>query len=197
MSRVLVNNLNVRDGPSTSAEKVAHFDAGLMINSGELLIQNEDKIWLRFTGEEGNKRFICVTNIDQDKYVDVEENIPGPRKVIKLPVSTGIKGIPRQIRFLDHRIKDGGSLFLCICVKGGLTNEAQCMICFDWGINTGKLRRSDGFVVCDKERWAREISIRFYTPYHGDYCFQKNNHHFWLTQNGREIFNSFGIGWHG
>ena len=50
MSRVLVDGLNVRAGPSTSAAKVAHYDAQQMINSGDLLIKNENRIWLRYTG---------------------------------------------------------------------------------------------------------------------------------------------------
>ena len=69
------------------------------------------------------------------------------------------------------------------------------MDCFNWGMNSGKLRASDCYVQYPKENWAREISSRYGTPYHGDYNFQKNGRHFWLTQNGREIFNSAGIGW--
>jgi len=201
MSRVLVNNLTVRTGPSTSAAKVDHYDFGKMINSGELLIFNENRIWLRFKGEEGNKRFICVINNDGSKYVEVAESIPRPRNII-IPIpppilcgETGIALIPKQSQFPDHRIQNGGSCFLCACVKGGLTNKDQCMDCFNWGVGTGKLNSSNCYVNIDKESWAREISIRYLTPYHSDYCYQRNNNHFWLTQNGREIFNSFGIGW--
>ena len=110
---------------------------------------------------------------------------------------TGIEGIPKQSQFPDHRIKNWGGCFLCTCVKGGLTTFDQIMNCFNWGINSGKLRSSDCYVNYNKESGAREISSRYGTPYHGDYCFQKNSNHFWLTQNGREIFNSSGIGWRG
>ena len=201
MSRVLVNGLNVRAGPSTSAAKVAHYDAGQMINSGDQLIENENRIWLRYTGGSGNKRFVCAINNDGSKYVEVAGHIPGPRGLgggHPVPSGeTGIAGIPNQRHFPDHRIQNWGCCFLCTCVKGGLTTKDQCMDCFNWGINSGKLSSSNCYVNCNKENWAREISSRYGTPYHGDYCFQKNSHHFWLIQNGREIFNSSGIGWRG
>ena len=79
MSRVLVNHLNVRTGPSTSSEKVAYYDAGQIINSGEELIQSDGRIWLRYTGGSGNKRFVCAINNDGAQYVDVPGHIPGPR----------------------------------------------------------------------------------------------------------------------
>ena len=196
MSKVLVNSLNVRVGPSTSTEKVAHYDAGQIINSGDLIIQNEGKYWLRYTGGSGNKRYVCMWD-NGNFYVDVPPHVPGPRPIPPPPPpgrSTGIPGIPTQKQFPDQRIRNWGCCFLCTCVKGGLTSQAQCMDCFNWGISSGKLRNHDCYVQYNKENWAREISQRYGTPYHGDYCFQKNNHHFWLTQNGREIFNSEGIG---
>ena len=64
-------------------------------------------------------------------------------------------------------------------------------------MSSGKLRDSDCYVNCNKEQWAKEISSTYGTPYHGDYCFQNNGRHFWLTQNGSEIYNSMGIGWRG
>ena len=82
------------------------------------------------------------------------------------------------------------------------------MDCFDWGIKSGKLEY-DCYVRYNKEQWAKEIAQKYGTQwakeiaqkygtqYHEDYCFQNNKHHFWLTQNGIEIFNSSGIGWRG
>ena len=86
MSRVLIDGLNVRTGPSTSATKVAHYDAQQMINSGDLLIENENRIWLRYTGGSGNKRFVCAINNDGSKYVEVAGHIPGPRGIGGNPV---------------------------------------------------------------------------------------------------------------
>ena len=201
MSRVLVNHLNVRTAPSTSAQKVAYYDEGQVINSGDQLIQNEGRTWLRYTGGSGNKRYVCVIDTNGSKYVDVPPHIGGHHPPPPPPPqpqnsATGIPGIPKQSQFPDYRIRNWGCCFLCTCVKGGLTNKDQCMDCFNWGLNSGKLRSSDCYVSCNKENWAREISQRYGTPYHGDYCYQKGPNHFWLTQNGREIFNSSGIGSH-
>ena len=63
MSRVLVNHLNVRAGPSTNSQKVAYYDAGQTINSADLLIENEGRIWLRYTGGSGNKRVQEIKDI--------------------------------------------------------------------------------------------------------------------------------------
>jgi hypothetical protein len=205
MSRVLVNSLNVRTGPSTNTQKVAHYDAGQVIKSGDLIVQNEGRYWLRYTGGSGNKRFVCMWE-NGTYFVDVPADVSGPRPPPQNPQpiptpqpifggETGIIGIPKQQQFGDSRIQKWGCCFLCTCVKGGLTTAAQCMDCFNWGIQSGKLSNSDCYVKCNKETWAVEISQRYGTPYHGDFIFQKNNHHFWLAQNGREIFNSSGLGW--
>ena len=199
MSRVLVNHLRVRDGPSTNSPEVASYDSGQIINSGNLIIFNEGRYWLRYTSASGNQRYICAYDTNGAQFIDVPQNIPGPRPGGN-PASQGetvIPGIPRQKQFPDNRIKKEGCCFLCTCVKGGLTTYDQCMDCFNWGMSSGKLRARDCFVSYDKETWAREISQRYGTPYHGDYIFQKSGRpHFWLTQGGREIFNSMGIGYH-
>ena len=204
MSTVLIDHLNARTGPSTGSETVAYYDKGQVINSGDLIIQNEGKYWLRYTGGSGNRRYICIWE-NGTYFVNVAPHIPRPRPGPPpphddLPVrgtTTGLPGIPKQSQFPDNRIKRYGCCFLCICVKGGLTNADQCMNCFNWGISSGKLRANDCYLLCDKESLAREISLKYGTQYHRDYCFQKNSHHFWLTRGGREIFNSAGIGWRG
>ena len=61
---------------------------------------------------------------------------------------------------------------------------------FHWEISRGKLRNSDCFVICNKDQWAKEISSKCCTTYHADYVFQKSYRpHFWLTQNGKLIFD--------
>ena len=198
MSRVLVNNLNVRAGPSLTAEKIAVYNAGEIIHSGEEIIHNEEGYWLKYTGSSGNKRFVIMEDKDGSKYVEVPPHIPGPRHICGggCDCQCG-RRIPNQTQFPDIRIQRWGCCFLCTCVKGGLTTIDQCMDCFNWGMSSGKLRSSDCYVKCNKETWAREISQRYGTQYHADYTFQKNSHHFWLTSNGVEIYNPLGIGWRG
>ena len=179
MARVLVNHLRVRTGPSVNSPEVAYYDAGQIIHSNLGLVKNEGRIWLKYMGGSGNERFICQRDINGDIFIDIGEELP------------------KQKNFADNRIKRYGCCFLCTCIKGGLTTYSQCEDCFNWGINSGKLRSSDCYVQCDKEAWAREISQRYGTPFHADYIFQKSSRpHFWLTQGGREIFNSIEIGYH-
>ena len=195
MSRVLINGLNVRNSPSTKSEKVAKYDAGQIINSGDLIIMKEGRYWLRYTSYSGNERYVCIWE-NGTYFVDIPPHISGPRPGPSPRGVTGISGIPKQSQFDDDRIKRNGCCFLCTCVKGGLTNATQCMSCFNWGLSSGKLDNDTCNVNCDKEIWAREISQRYGTTYHDDYIFQNISNHFWLTQGGREIFNSAGLGWH-
>ena len=81
MSKILVNNLSVRNGPSTSAEKIAYFDAGEIIKTGNLLILNEGRIWLRYIASSGKERYICVIDNEGSKFIDIPKNIPGPRNL--------------------------------------------------------------------------------------------------------------------
>ena len=76
MSRVFANCLNVRDGSSTNIEKVGHYDAVDIINSGNELIENEGRIWLKYLGGSGNYRYVCAINNDNSKYVEVPGHIP-------------------------------------------------------------------------------------------------------------------------
>lgn len=83
MSRVLVNGLSVRTGPSTGSQKVAYYDAGQIIKTGRVLIENEGRIWLKYIGLSGNERFVCAVNNDNSKYVEVAGDIQGPRELGK------------------------------------------------------------------------------------------------------------------
>ena len=147
--------------------------------------------------DKDNPLYICLDkdvsfyweyNEDDDEEEDQDDD--------EEDYGTGIKGIPKQKDFPYPNIRKYGCCFLCTCVKGGLTTFNQCMSCYNWGINSGRLR-SDCYVKCDKEQWAIDISERYGTQYHGDYCFTKRFNHFFLTKNGREIFNSAGLGWRG
>ena len=166
--------------------EVAYYDAGQVIHSVLGTVENEGRTWLKYRGGSGNVRYICLRDTNGQIYINYGYNNS----------ETGIPGIPKQTAFGDNSIQKWGCCFLCTCVKGGLTTASQCVDCFNWGKNSGKLRW-DCYINCDKEAWAREISQRYGTPYHGDYIYQKSGRpHFWLTQGGREIFNSMGIGYH-
>ena len=203
MSTVKVNGLRVRSGPSTNSEAVAHYDAGQVIKSGNLVMQNEGRWWLRYTASSGATRYICAIDSDGSVFIDVPGHIPRQQGSVPQPTPnpsspsgpTGMPGIPKQTSFPEHGIRNWGCCFLCACVKGGLTTYQQCLDCFYWAKNSGKIR-NDCYVIVGRENLARDVSNKYGTPYHSDYCFQKGPKHFWLTRNGVEIFNSEGIGHH-
>ena len=123
MSNVLVNNLIVRSAPSTTSEEIAKCNTGQIINSGEELIQNEEGIWLRYTGQSGNKRYVMAYNKDNTPYVDVAPHFPNNFNKCRGGCVCGgcPRSLPKQSQFPDPRIQNLGSCFLCKCIKGGLT----------------------------------------------------------------------------
>ena len=200
MSRILVNRLRVRDQPSLNSRVLDYYDSGDIIRSGSQIIFNEGRWWLKYTSSSGYQRYICCYDSNGQAYINVPNIVPGPRPGGPNPVppsDTGIPGFPKQKQFPNSNIQNWGCCFLCSCVKGGLTDMNHCLDCYNWCLQSGKIR-ADCWVNIDKEQLARQISQRYNTPYHGDYNFQTNarRNHFWLTQNGREIFNSAGIGRH-
>ena len=199
MSRVLVNNLRVRTEPSINAQSVAIFNSGNMIKSGDLLLENEGRIWLRYTDDSGNKRYVCVWDANNSEYIEVPLNIPGPRPAVltELPDGsiTGVRGIPKLSAWAHHNIRHTGCCFLAACVKGGIRDQNTCLDCYNWALSNGKIR-ADCYINMDKNILAQQISQRYGTPYRGDYQFQTNSirSHFWLVCGEKEIFNSEGIG---
>ena len=83
MLKVLVNGLNVRTGPSTNSQIVAHYDEGEIINSGNLVVENEGRFWLRYKGGSGNQRYVCMWE-NGNYFVDVPSHIPGPSHNLNL-----------------------------------------------------------------------------------------------------------------
>lgn len=205
MSKVLVNNLNIRAEPSVNSNALDKYNTGDIIQSGDLIIINEGRHWLRYTGSSGNKRYVCAIDSNGSKYVEINKNLPVENRDNRSQNNntpqtggvTGIQGFPKQSNFPNDNIRKWGCCFLGACVKGGLTDMNSCLDCYNWALKNGKIR-SDCWVNMDKNKLAQEISQRYGTPFHNDYCFQTNSNrsHFWLTQGGKEVFNSAGIGHH-
>ena len=132
MSIVLVNGLNVREEPTTNSKKLAQYYKGQKILTGDLLIMNDNRLWLRYNGSSGYKRYVCVLDEDCSLYVDFEKGIPLYIENDEYnddveDYGTGIRGIPLQKDFPNEIIRKWGCCFLCTCVKGGLTTLLQCM----------------------------------------------------------------------
>ena len=71
-------------------------------------MENEGRIWFRYTDKSGNKRYVCAYEAN-NIYVDVESDIHGPPAPCRCwggcdcregSFNTGISGIPKQKNFL-------------------------------------------------------------------------------------------------
>ena len=65
MATVLVDGLHVRTEPTVDSDVVAEYNTGDKILSVDLLIFNEGRYWLRYTGNSGNKRY-CKTKMKKN-----------------------------------------------------------------------------------------------------------------------------------
>ena len=121
MSRVLVDQLNIRTGSTFINEKVGQFNRVQMINNGEELIFSEWRILVRFKDEEGNLRYVCTFDNEHQVYVYVPLNIPGPHQ-IPFKYAPSIIGllslIPKQSQFPDERIQKMELVFYVPVLKG-------------------------------------------------------------------------------
>ena len=100
--------------------------------------------------------------------------------------NTGFPGIAKQFFNLKNKeLKNLVDVFYVHELKVDQQHKINVKIAFH-GDRSGKLRSSNCFVNCDKEKLAKDIAARFGT-------IKKNYHHFWLTQNGVGIFNYTGI----
>jgi hypothetical protein len=102
-----------------------------------------------------------------------------------------------QMKFNIYAIRKSGCLFLACCYVGGLTTYDQCIQAYHWASKEGKIRGNDCYVNMDPNTLASQISKLFGTNFKNGCTFGRNSHHFWVEQNGKEIYNSAGIGWRG
>ena len=69
MSTILADCLNVREEPSTNSKKISKYYKDQKILTGDLLIKNGNRLWLRYTGRSGYKRYVCVLDEDGSLYL--------------------------------------------------------------------------------------------------------------------------------
>ena len=113
---------------------------------------------------------------------------------------TGVAGIPYQSQMLPTM--KYGCLVLACCVKGGLGSRNQVINARNWALSQGYIR-SDNYVLIDSNTLAQRISQKYGTTYHSDLIIKKcvygggSTHFYLVNSNGKEVFNSAGLGWHG
>ena len=108
---------------------------------------------------------------------------------------TGIPTISSQKK-LGYK---AGCNFMACCVLGGLTNDDQIKKAHEWALGNKYIGKDD-FVKLNYRDFAKKISEQFKTTYHSEWDRggSTKKHHFWVVDgNGKEIFNSAGLGYHG
>ena len=108
---------------------------------------------------------------------------------------TGIETISYQ---KSLGLKEGCNFMAC-CVIGGLTTDQEILKAHDWALVHNYIR-SDNYVNISYSDFAKKISEEFKTTYHDDWKRggSAEQGHFWVVDgNGKEIFNSAGLYYHG
>ena len=189
--------VRIRSEPSTSSKHIGNFQKGDTVTY-DSVINKEGRTWISFIGNSGNRNYCCA--IDSDGGVCLKctsSSQPQAENTISRGGETGFPKIPRQGAFSQGGIAVSGCLFLSACVEGGCTTQDQCLKAWEWATSCGKVRESDAFVYCGRENLAREIANGLGLNFHEDYeiCDNAMKSHFYVRQNGIEIFNSAGLGY--
>lgn len=189
-----LTDVNVRTAPSVSSSVVAMYSAGETVKYDKVY-NKEGRTWISYIGASGNRRYCCAIDKDGSKYISTSSSGGGGGSTTG--GATGIKGIPVQSTFSQPGLRISGCCFLAACVKGGCTTQAQCVNAFNWGVKQGLVRQSDAYVLYSASYVAQLIANHFGLTYHSDYEIIQNckGSHFYVFRNGREFFNSAGLGY--
>jgi len=177
----------------------------------------EDEFKWKFInqGKKQNKDSFIIQNIKTKNYLDsgphsnhkcggdIYTNVRCGVEQIFLLISSDEKlennarndGLILQRNFNVNAISKSGCLFLACCYVGGLTNYDQCYEAYYWASKLNKIRGNDCYVNIDSNKLALEIAEKFGTNFKSGCTFVRGYHHFWVEKNGKEIYNSAGIGW--
>ena len=112
---------------------------------------------------------------------------------------TGVAGIPYQNEMPEMK---SGCLFLACCVIGGLGTRDQVLDARNWALGNGYISDTN-YVQKKRTELPQIIADHYGTTYHSDFQIREDVYgggktHFWVANSeGKEIFNSAGLGWHG
>ena len=90
-------------------------------------------------------------------------------------------------------IQKEGCCFCCCCYLGGLNTIQEVDDCFCWAIQkeNNYVRSSDSWVNIDKNRLANLIAKHYNrTRRSGTITTNRKRSHFWVEDNGKEVYNS-------
>ena len=192
-----LTSVKVRAGPSTSSEQVATYTKGESVKYDKV-VTGDSRTWISYIASSGNRRYCCAIDKDGSVYVSTSSSTPTPTSSSDIfGGKTGFKYIPTQGSFDQAAIRKSGCCFLASCVRGGCTTQAQCVSAWTWATGKGYVRSSDAYVSCGHNNLASYVASHFGYTLHTDYDIIQNckKTHFYVFRNGKELFNSAGLGY--
>ena len=177
MIATFLTNVKVRYEPSTSSDYAYIKKAGSTVKV-DGVVQNEGRYWISFYEQE-NEFFCCALDTDGEKYISFGKN-----DCVSL----------NQNNSGHSAVKKEGCCFLCACYLAGLNTIEEADECWDWATEKGKVRKSDSYVLINKDDLVDDISNRYGTSKRDGY-FVKGNGHFYVAYQGKEVFNSIRPGY--
>ena len=149
------------------------------------IIENEGKTWLKF--QENGKTYYCCAKNGSEVYVSIIERNDDNEG------SSGV--VMNQNRSKYRAVQKEGCCFLCACYLGGLNNIDEADECYEWAVEEGFVDSIDNpYVSVNKYDLAKKIALYYGRQQRsGEICRQKD--HFYVVDNGVEVFNSIRIGY--
>jgi hypothetical protein len=183
MSRVkFITTVIIRDEPSSSGEKLGKIYSGQTIDVIETY-PYDNELWVSFN-LDGETVFCCVF---QNGEYFIEFNYNGE-------VSNSSNSMMPQNESEYEAVRQSGCCFLCACYLGGLNNIQEADKCFEWAVEKKKVKGNDAFVNMDKVKLAEQIAQHFGRQQRQG-NFEYGNGHFYVVNNGVEVFNSVSPGY--
>ena len=178
-----LTTVNVRDEPSTDGRVAFKKYEGNIVNIINRFV-NEDRIWISFE-EDGSEYYCCEIDSDGSIYIKVSEKSQSFNE-------TEVNMKQKESSY--EAVQNEGCCFLCACYLGGLNNIEEADECFEWATKKGKVRSSDSYVLIDKYKLANDIA-ELYGRNKREGEIIKGKNHFYVVNNGIEVFNSIRPGY--
>ena len=157
MKATFLTTVHVRAGPSTTTEIVAKYCNGETVKYDKT-VENEGRLWISYIASSGNRRYCCARDNTGDWYINLGNSNSN---------SNSNQNVPNiyQKNSRYAAVRKEGCCFLCACFLGGLNNINEADDCFDWASNSGKVRKSDSYVLVEKHNLGKEIAQKYGRTY--------------------------------
>ena len=202
MIATFLTTVNIRSQPSTNSEIVGKYYDGETVRYDQT-IENEERLWISYIGQSGNRRYCCARDKTGEIYIDNvvknDDNINSHNRSNNNN-NNNHNDNTNVFPFLQKQskyavVRKEGCLFCTVCFLGGLNNINEVDECFEWAVEGWKVRGKDCYVNIEKYDLAKQIAEKYGRNYRNYKIIEGNNHFYVVDSNGNEIYNSAGAGW--